>query len=110
MQMPAHAVIVKKLRDRQIKRNRDFRQRIERGNGMPVLDPRKIAAQQPRLLLDVTLRESPVQPVRANRGADLHPGSSPLFKPRQSRATILKLFTQELTCGTCLHKRKTRLY
>jgi len=51
---------------------RDFRERLERGNGVAVFDAREVAAQQAGLLLDVALGEPLLQTVRADGGANLH--------------------------------------
>ena len=50
------AVIGKELRNRQVERHRNLRQRVERRHRMPVLDPRQVAPQQPSFLFDITLR------------------------------------------------------
>src|SRR5215469_14363920 len=55
---------------------RDLSQGIEGGDGMPVLDPGKIAPQQPGALFDVALVHAFLQPVGPDCGANVHAGKS----------------------------------
>src|SRR5215469_6765036 len=54
----------------------DLSQGIEGGDGMPILDPGKIAPQQPSALFDVTLGHAFLQPVGPDCGANVHAGKS----------------------------------
>src|SRR5262249_55629776 len=67
-------VIRKELSKRHIHRRGYLRQRVQRGNGMSILHPREIAAQQPRTFLNVPLRHSLLQAVSTYRVTDVHNG------------------------------------
>src|SRR5271165_148268 len=62
----------KKLRERHLHGPGDFRQRIERGDGMPVLNPRQITAQQTGTFFNVALGHAFLQTVVADGFADVH--------------------------------------
>ena len=71
-------LVGEELRDGQIERARNLRQRVQRRHRMAVLDARKIAAQQARFLFDVALGKPFLQPESADGGADLHHGKHPV--------------------------------
>jgi hypothetical protein len=84
-------VIGEELRDGQIERPRNLRQRIQRRNRVAVLHAREIAAQQARLLFDVSLGKPLLQPVSADGGADLQHGETPVrWPPAFTREVAIK--------------------
>src|SRR5215469_15266026 len=62
----------KELREGKLHGAGDFRKRIERGNGVSVLDAREITAQQAGALFDVALRHAFLQAVVPDGFADIH--------------------------------------
>src|SRR5439155_7535105 len=60
------------LRKRQLHRACDLGQCVERRDGMPVLHPRQIAAQQAGALFNVALGHPPMQPEVPDSFADIH--------------------------------------
>jgi len=54
----------------------DLSQGIEGRDGIPVLDPEKIAKEQPGSLFDVALGHAFLQPVGPDCGANVHAGKS----------------------------------
>src|SRR5574341_1402865 len=65
-------LVGEELRQRQLHGAGDLGQGVERGNGVAVLHPRKIAAQQARTLLDVALRHAPLQAEASDGLANIH--------------------------------------
>src|ERR1700684_1176965 len=61
----------KELREGDLHGSGNFRQRIERRDRVTVLYTRQVAAQQPRALLDVSLRHALLQPVVSDGLADV---------------------------------------
>ena len=61
---------------RKVHRRRNSGLRIQRGNGVPILHPLQITAQQTGALFNVTLRHAFLQAEIADRLADVHEGFS----------------------------------
>src|SRR5208337_402839 len=95
--------VSKKLRNRQVKRQGNLRQCVQRRHRVAVLHARKIATQQAGLLLDIPLRKPLLEPVRTNRGANLDHEKGPVWVPGGVTSTVAtsELLAQELTWPDC---------
>jgi len=72
IQLAADLVVGEELGDRQVESPGNLRQSVERRDRVPVFNARQIATQKAGFLFDIALRESLLQPVRTNCGANLH--------------------------------------